>query len=296
VLVARHADRLSISVAWLAGLIASNLAVVVWVTVLGQPSVPIWLGAVELVVLTAIASLMTQRNAPRPLLHYFWMLPAIMLGQIAASAVSQTDIWISWARQVPAVLSFSAANGLKILPATTLALTFIGSGLTRADLFLTIGELRARVRRRRTTMPWGALTVIAIPITTLPVLANVVAVRHPELPLSVALTLAPVIVFGATANTLLEEFVFRQGLLARLVPALGEGHALGITSLRFGIGHWFGNPSGPIGVLLATILGVFAGKCMLDCRGSGWVWLLHWIDDLVIFTVIALTVVYIPSP
>jgi len=49
-------------------------------------------------------------------------------------------------------------------------------------------------------------------------------------------------------------------------------------------------------VLLATILGVFAGKCMLDCRGSGWVWLLHWIDDLVIFTVIALTVVYVPGP
>jgi membrane protease YdiL (CAAX protease family) len=284
-------------VAWLAGLIASNLAVVVWRTVLGQPSVPIWLGPVELVVLTAVASLMTTRNAARPLLHYFWMLPAIMLGQIAATAVSQTETWIIWARQVPAVVSFAVANGLKILPATTLALTFVGSGLTRDDLFLTIGDLRARLRRGgRTTISWGALTLIAIPITTLPVLANVVAVRQPELPLAVALTMAPVIVAGATANTLLEEFVFRQGLLARLVPAVGEGHALAITSLRFGIGHYFGNPSGPIGVLLATILGVFAGKCMLDCRGSGWVWLLHWINDLVIFTVIALTVAYVPGP
>ncbi len=290
-------DRLSVAVAWLAGLIASNLAVVVWLTVLGQPSVPIWLGPFELVVLTAVASLMTRRNAARPLLHYFWMLPAILLGQIAATAVSQTETWISWARQMPAVVSFAAANGLKIIPATTLALTFVGSGLTRDDLFLTIGDLRARLRRGgRTTMPWGALIVMAIPITTLPLLANVVAVRQPELPLAVALTLAPVIVVGATANTLLEEFVYRQGLLARLVPAVGEGQALGITSLRFGIGHWFGNPSGPIGVLLATLLGVFAGKCMLDCRGAGWVWLLHWIDDLVIFTVIALTVVYVPGP
>jgi membrane protease YdiL (CAAX protease family) len=225
------------------------------------------------------------------------MLPAIMLGQIAATAVSQTETWIIWARQVPAVVSFAVANGLKILPATTLALTFVGSGLTRDDLFLTIGDLRARLRRGgRTTLSWGALTLLAIPITTLPVLANVVAVRQPELPLAVALTMAPVIVAGATANTLLEEFVFRQGLLARLVPAVGERHALGMTSLRFGIGHYFGNPSGPIGVLLATILGVFAGKCMLDCRGSGWVWLLHWINDLVIFTVIALTIAYVPGP
>lgn len=289
-------DRLSVSVAWLAGLIASNLAVVVWLTVLAQPSVPVWLGPVELVLLTVVASLMTRRNGARPLVHYFWMLPAIMLGQIAATAVSQTETWISWARQVPAVVSFAAANGLKILPATTLALTFVGSGLTRDDLFLTIGDLGARLRRTRASMSWGALTAIAVPITTLPVLANVVAARHPELPLVVALTLAPVIVVGATANTLLEEFVFRQGLLARLVPAVGERHALGITSLRFGIGHYFGNPSGPIGVLLATILGIFAGKCMLDCRGSGWVWLLHWINDLVIFTVIALTLAYVPGP
>ena len=286
------------SVAWLAGLIASNLAVVAWVTVLCQPSVPIWLGPLELVVLTAVAALMTRRNAARPLRHYFWMLPAIVLGQIAADAVRQTETWISWAREMPAVVSFAAANGLKILPATMLALTFVGRGLTRDDLFLTIGDLRARFRRRdgRRTMPWGALIVIAIPLTTLPLLANVVAVRQPELPLAIALTLAPVIVVGATANTLLEEFIFRQALLARLVPAVGERHALGITSVRFGIGHWFGNPSGPTGVLLATILGVFAGKCMIDCRGSGWVWLLHWIDDLVIFTVIALTVVYVPGP
>lgn len=47
-------DRLSVSVAWIAGLIASNLAVVVWLTVLGQPTVPIWIGAFELVVLTAM--------------------------------------------------------------------------------------------------------------------------------------------------------------------------------------------------------------------------------------------------
>lgn len=291
-------DRLSVSVAWIAGLIASNLAVVVWLTVLGEPSLPIWLGPLELVVLTAIASLMSRRSAARPLRHYFWMLPAIMLGQIAASAVTQTEAWISWAREVPAVVSFAAANGVKIVPATTLALTFVGSGLTREDLFLTIGDLRARFRRRdgRRTMPWGALIALAIPLTTLPVLANVVAVRQPELPLAVALALAPVIVVGAAANTLLEEFIFRQGLLARLVPTVGEGHALGITSLRFGIGHWFGNPSGPIGVLFATLLGLFAGKCMLDCRGSGWVWLLHWVDDLVIFTVIALTPVYMPGP
>lgn len=290
-------DRLSVSVAWLAGLIASNLAVVVSLAVLGAPSVPIWLGPLELVVLTAVAALMTWRATARPLVHYFWMLPAGLLGQIAATAISQTDMWTSWAREAPAVASFAAANGLKIIPAATLALTFVGSGLTRGEVFLTIGDLGARLQRGgRRTVRWGALIAVAIPVTIAPVLANVVTVRQPELPFAVALTLAPVIVLGATANTLLEEFIFRQALLARLVPVVGEGHALGITSLRFGIGHWFGNPSGPTGVLLATFLGLFAGKCMIDCKGSGWVWLLHWIDDLAIFTVIALTPVYLPGP
>ena len=78
-------------------------------------------------------------------------------------------------------------------------------------------------------------------------------------------------------------------LLARLIPALGVMQAVWLTALRFGVGPWFGNPSGPTGVPLATVFGWFAARSMLDTRGLGWIWLVHLVNDVVIFSLIALT-------
>ena len=44
-------------------------------------------------------------------------------------------------------------------------------------------------------------------------------------------------------------------LLARLAPVVGAGQALLVTSATFGIGHWFGHPSGASGVLMAGFAG-----------------------------------------
>lgn len=240
----------------------------------------------------ALALAATTLRAAPALRAYLWMLPAILVGQLLASAIATSEPWGAWASGVPPVVSFAAGNALKIFPAALLALTFLGSGVTRRDLFLAVGDLRARfrIRARARGLPWGVMIAVGVPVNVLLILANVIAARHPVLPPSDALAFAPVIVIGAAANTFLEEFIFRQGPLARLVPAVGAGHALGITAVRFGIGHWSGNPSGPSGVLIATFIALFAAKCMLDCRGSGWVWFAHWIGDLAIFTVIALTV------
>jgi membrane protease YdiL (CAAX protease family) len=123
-----------------------------------------------------------------------------------------------------------------------------------------------------------------------PVVVNVVAARHPDFGAAARLLpLAPLILTGAAINTFSEEFLFRQVLLARLIPVLGITQAIWLTALRFGVGHWFGNPSGVTGVMLATVFGWFAARSMLDTRGSGWIWSVHLINDLVIFSLIALT-------
>ena len=131
---------------------------------------------------------------------------------------------------------------------------------------------------------------IAVLFSVGPVIANVVGVRHPDFAAAVRLVpLVPLIIAGAVINTFSEEFLFRQVLLARLIPIVGVTQAIWLTALRFGIGHWFGNPSGLDGVLLAAVFGWFAAKSMLDTRGSGWIWLVHLINDVVIFSLIALT-------
>ncbi len=55
--------------------------------------------------------------------------------------------------------------------------------------------------------------------------------------------------------------------MGQLVPALGPQQALWLQATFFGLVHWAGNPSGPLGVLLAGFLGWFLGKSVLETRG-----------------------------
>ncbi|HYS78109.1 MAG TPA: CPBP family intramembrane glutamic endopeptidase, partial [Candidatus Dormibacteraeota bacterium] len=82
---------------------------------------------------------------------------------------------------------------------------------------------------------------------------------------------------------------FRAVLLARLVPVIGAAQALWITSTMFGLGHWFGHPSGPVGVAMAGFAGFVWGKSMLDTRGFAWAWIIHASMDLLIFTLLLMS-------
>ncbi|OLC54868.1 MAG: hypothetical protein AUH85_10615 [Chloroflexi bacterium 13_1_40CM_4_68_4] len=279
-----------IGVAWIAGLVASALPSLL-ATASGTQAGEAIVDGTSVAVLATLLAVAFRSSRFRPLAGYLAALLAIEVGVIATTVYGRTVWWEDWARNVPTGTRFAAANATKVVPAAALALTLLGSGLHRRDVFLGLGDLRARLRlnARPTVARWWTLAVIALPVSLFPVLNNVVGNRDVSLPFDTALAQAPIIIFGAAANTLLEEFLFRQVLLARLLPVIGADTALAITSIRFGIGHWSGNPAGPMGVLLATGFGLFQGKCMLDCRGSGWPWLVHFANDILIFTLIAMT-------
>jgi hypothetical protein len=61
--------------------------------------------------------------------------------------------------------------------------------------------------------------------------------------------------------------------------------------LFFGIAHFYGVPYGFLGVGLATLNGWLLGKAMLETRGMFWAWWMHFLQDIVIFTFIAMGVV-----
>ncbi len=243
--------------AWVSGLlILSNLPDVIFRTATGAGVSPIWLPALALAILAATLAVAILWRPLSGLRGYALTLVALAAGYLLESWIEQSSAWTSWNRGLSPGASFVLVNSAKLIPVTTLALSLVGSRLSRKDLFLIFGNLRARFLRTgpRSSISWGWLLPIALLFSLGPVIANVVGVRHPEF---------------ATA--------------ARLVQAIW------LTALRFGIGHWFGNPSGPDGVLLAAVFGWFAAKSMLDTRGSGWIWLVHLINDVVIFSLIAMT-------
>ena len=279
--------------AWVSGLvILSSLPDIAFRSATGARSSPIWIPTLALLLVVLAMIVGRLWSSVGPLHGYLLALVALASGYLVESAVEQSNLWVSWNRSLAPGVSFVLVNSAKLIPVTALAVSLIGSRLSRGHLFLAVGDFRALFIRigRRISLSWGWLLPIALFLSVGPVVANVVAARQPNFgSTGRLLPLIPLILAGAAINTFSEEFLFRQVLLARLIPVLGVTQAIWLTALRFGVGHWFGNPSGMTGVLLATVFGWFAARSMVDTRGSGWIWLVHLMNDVVIFSLIALT-------
>ena len=77
-------------------------------------------------------------------------------------------------------------------------------------------------------------------------------------------------------------------LLAGLENATGARQAVLIAAAFFGLGHYFGVPYGIIGVGMASFLGWMMGKAMIETRGFFWAWFIHFLQDVMIFSFMAI--------
>lgn len=94
-----------------------------------------------------------------------------------------------------------------------------------------------------------------------------------------------VLLFSFT-NALTEELIFRFVLLPvqEVVPTVKV--ICLVSAILFGLPHFWGNPGGAIGVVMSGILGFVLMKMMLETKGLLAPWLLHFIQDVIIFTAI----------
>lgn len=103
-----------------------------------------------------------------------------------------------------------------------------------------------------------------------------------------AFVLLPLGVGFALVNAAQEEIRFRAVPIGLLEPSVGAEAAIWITAAAFGLGHGYGHPSGPIGVLLTFAGGLILAKAFVETRGLAWAWALHAVLDVVIFLFIVL--------
>lgn len=87
----------------------------------------------------------------------------------------------------------------------------------------------------------------------------------------------------ALTNSFSEEMIFRFGVVAGLEKYCSKIRILLISAILFGLPHYFGNPSGPIGVLMAGVLGYILCKATLETRGLSIAWTIHFAQDVIIF-------------
>ena len=91
----------------------------------------------------------------------------------------------------------------------------------------------------------------------------------------------------ALSNSFIEEAITRFGVVVSLHGVLPDRNIALISGLIFGIPHYFGTPGGPLGAVMALFLGWLLAKSILETRGIFWAWFIHFIQDVIIFLVIA---------
>lgn len=184
---------------------------------------------------------------------------------------------------------------LNVAGALLMLTTLIGRRITRADLFLRVGDLNApvmpeRIPWFRSPLRWWHLGPLIVLIFALAMIAFLFSSLRPNFwQLTQHWQLFPWAVATAALNAANEEFQFRCVPLAHLRNVLPLGEGVWLTAVFFGLAHYFGQPSGWLGVAMATIAGFIWAKSMLETRGVGWAFSIHLVQDLVIFYFLAMS-------
>ena len=243
--------------------------------------------------LLCAAAVSHQIRSLKPIAGFVLTIAAAQFSyQIVVPAVEGAIFTIPAARlEWPA--RFFLLRCAQIIPSFILLTTFVGSGITRRDLFLCRSNLDEPVQwpaaiNPKRTVSWRVFAVIA----------SVAFAASLSIYLSVTLNLRfggfqlalaalPWAILTSTVNAANEEFQFRSVILARLRPIVRPDHAAILAGAFFGLNHYFGAPSGWLGVVMAGIAGWIWAKSMLETRGFTCAFTIHFVQDFVIFLFLA---------
>jgi membrane protease YdiL (CAAX protease family) len=256
-----------------------------------------WLPLSQTIILLGLAVVVAKLCPIKNLAGFILAIAALKFGwDFAVPCFESSNIvhfasqYLDWAGR------FFLARAIRTVGALLMVFTLIGSGIGRRELFLHVGNWRAPVQpepflRFRRSIPWTrfAVTLLLIFGVILPV--YLLFTLHPKIG-SAHLLLAslPWAVATSALNAANEEFQYRSVLLARLENVIPLKEACLLTALLFGLDHYFGQPSGWSGVLMAGAAGWIWAKSMIETRGFTCAFASHFVQDLVIFGFLAMSI------
>lgn len=290
-------SRSRVVLAWAAVLVLS-LPPIVW-RELRDEDEPWSLRVATVAALAALLSAAHIRPAWRPIRPFMLAMVALGAGVQLVGVVFASEAWEGWSGDNPWPLVQLAEVSVPLVMVGFLALTLIGSGLRREDVFLAKGDPDAPVRNdpevpgfepgiswRKAMLGWSGFLPFFLGIV---VVVSLLQIGFDLGGVGQAVVWLPVVVVAAAINAIREEVTFRTVLLARLEAVVGSAHAVWITAAAFGLGHFYGMPRGVPGVLLAGFLGLIFAKCILETRGLVLALVAHFLADAILYFFEAMT-------
>ncbi|MHA6523471.1 CPBP family intramembrane glutamic endopeptidase [Tessaracoccus sp. G1721] len=292
------------------GLIApAHLVAVAWVVVLGASLLPRvvvqevlrrdftddarLLVSASVIATALVATAVWARL--RPLVPFLVAL-AVLVGAEALvyRVIDQAPAYRAWLADPSFPVYMLAEQSLRLMVTALMIAALMVLRRRPSRFFLTVGDLHAPMRR----IPWlgvkdgtrwsrfGPLAAAGLSAGTL-TFVLLAGAPAPDV-LARALPLVPVILLAATLNAFSDEVAWKASLLSVLEGPVGPRQAVLMVAAYFGMGHYYGIPYGVIGVSMAFALGWLLARSMVETRGLFWAWFIHFCQDVIIFSFLAI--------
>lgn len=291
-ILAKPANRLILAIAWAVTLLASALPAILLREITGV--VPDWLLLAQIAGLSTLFLLTFLWGPIRPLRAYFVVIIVLYLaGWMLQTWLGGSALWKSLFSDSIFISSMFGIQILRVGAALIMVACLLLIKKRISAFFLVRGNLSARAEPIPLIMThpesWtklGGILALAISMGTLVFL--LLAGRPSLETLAKAAPFLPFVLLFAAMNSFSEEMSYKASFLAVLHDVAGKDQSLLMTAAYFGIGHYYGVPYGLVGVLMAGVLGWLLGKAMLETRGFAWAWLIHFLQDVLIFSFMAI--------
>ncbi len=282
-------------IAWGFLLLASGLPRIILQEVFNYPvsnSLASGIAAIVIIAGLALTFVWSEVRALRP----FFVLFLVLVGVewVIFTVIAELPIYKMWLANPLFNVSMMANQSLRLMVTLVIIAALFWLKKRRDEFFLVRGDTSAPVEPVRWLdikqgERWNKLGRNFAFILSLGTLAFLVFAGRPPMDIVIrALPFLPAVFLAAALNAFNEEMTYKASFLSVLEDVVGKHQALWLMAAYFGIGHFYGIPYGVIGVLMAGFLGWFLGKSMLETRGLWWAWFIHFIQDVLIFTFLAI--------
>lgn len=288
-------SRAILATAWIFLLLSSGLHRIILQEIFGFKVSPN-LGALIAVMVVLAGLLLTiVWKAVRELRPFFFLfLVLVFIEWFVYTKVDQLPFYQAWLNNPSFNVYMLAEQSLRLLVTISIIVVLFLLKKQANAFFLVKGDVKAPVEPVKLLgvkegEHWNKLGRNFSVIISSGTLAFLVIAGRPPLDMLVrALPFLPAIFLAAMLNAFNEEITYKASFLSVLENVVGKQQALWLMAAYFGIGHFYGVPYGVIGVMLAGFLGWFLGKSMLETRGLWWAWFIHFWQDVLIFSFLAI--------
>lgn len=283
-----------ISITWLIMIFSSILPIILFRELFNLKTD--WIEPTQLIILIILLLVSFFADSLKEIRLFLFLIFILKLTQELTFYIKNSELWSLWfeLESPNFIMWLLSGQLLRLTAAVIIFLILLYFKKKPGNFFIKKGDIDAEVKpikwilkKPTTWKKFGTVFMFYISLGT--VIFLLIAGGIPSfIQLTGLLKLLPFIVFFAVINAFYEELAYRASFLSVLEEQIGGPQSVYMTSVLFGIGHFYGVPYGMIGVLMATFLGYLLGKSMLETRGFFWAFLIHMVQDIIIFSFLAL--------